>query len=195
MIQPVTKPLKETVAYKQWLSEKKELGKVTPIEFVGFKYKHYRTGKPYPFNINGMNFVGEIWKCYDKNGNWIECTFKHYIDNSLKTNSSLLPNKNPIQDGFQPNLLTDSYQEYLDNMVNKTKNPNKHLLLINKKHKQKISNLKTLLNDNNVSKEEKEIAFYLLRHKESPTLSTLRSVQKIRTEKNDLYNHIIQKIT
>lgn len=191
-MEPVVKKSKQIIAYKQWLSEKKELGKVIPIEFIGFKYKHYRTGKPYPFNIDGMNFVGEIWKCIDKDGNWVDCTFKHYIDNSLKTNSSLLPNRNPIQDGFKPNIATDSYEEIINNMVNKTKNPNKHLSTINKKHKLRIANLRNIISTG--TNEEKEIAFYILRHKESPTLPTLRSVQKVRAEKAELYNTIMQKI-
>lgn len=192
MLNPLIRPSRPIIAYKQWLSERVSYGKVTPVEFLGFKYKHYRTGKPYPFNINGENFVGEIWKCYDEKGNWMECTFKHYIDNSFKTNSSLTSNKFPVEDRWQPNLLTDTLDEVLLNTVNKTKYPNKHLAFINRKNKARLGVLRDIVQNGNT--DEKEVAFYMLRHKESPTIATLRAVQRIRNEKSELYNQIIEKI-
>lgn len=193
MLQPTIKKNKKITAYRQWLSEKRNIGKVIPIEFIGFKYKHYRGTKPYPFSIDGFNFIGEIWRCVDEKGNFLECTFKHFIDNSYKTNSSLTPNKNPILDGFEPNLLLDSYDEFSNNMVNKGKNPNKNLLFANKKHKKRMDSLRELLEESK-NAIEKEGCFYILRHKESPTLPTLRTVQKFRNENPETYSQIIQKI-
>lgn len=192
MLEPIIKPNKKIIAYRAWLSEQWKIGVVTPVKFISYKYKHYRQTKPYPFTYNGENFIGEVWECIDKEGNLIECTFKHYIDNAYKSDSSLSPNKSPIMDGFKPILLFDSYDEYLDNMVNRQKHPNLFLRKQNVIHRERINNLKKLLEETSGIK--KEIVFYILRHKESPVLATLRAVENARKNHPEIYNEIINTI-
>lgn len=192
MLEPIIKPNKKIIAYRAWLSEKWRIGEVTPVKFIEYRYKNYRQTKPYPFTFDGMNFVGEVWECIDKEGNIVNCIFKHYIDNAFKSDSSLTSNKTPILDGFQPNLLMDSYDEYLNKMVNRQKNPNLLLKKQNIQFKKRLDILKQLMDES--TGEIKKCCFFILRHKESPTISTLRTVQKIRTEQSTLYNEIINLI-
>lgn len=188
----ITIPNKKTIAYKKWISEERPIGKVIPVEFIEFKYNTTKSGIKYPFYKRGETVIGEIWRCYDENGNWLQCTFKHVVDTKNK-NSSLEPNQSPIQDQFEPNLLIDSLEEWLNNHINKSHNPNKLLFWANAKHKKRLFNLKEMLNDERYTKEQRKIIFYILRHKESPTIPTLRAVQKVRENNPEMYNLIIEK--
>lgn len=190
---PVIKQNKKTIVYKYWLSETGTEKIVIPIEFIGWKY-NYQQGRAKYFYVNGETSIGEMWNCIDERGEWVVCSFKHVIHNK-NANTSLLNRKDPVFNQFEANLLIDSLSEWLNNHLNKRINPNKHLLLINKKHKERILKLTQIVKDkNNFSKEEKKVAFFILRHKESPTIATLRAVQKVRNEKAEIYNSIIQKI-
>lgn len=181
-------------AYKQWIIERKFIGKVIPMEFINFKFsRRANSNKPVPFNKGGQSFIGEVWKCLDKDNNFVTITFKQDIGADYRNNSSLTINKHPIEDGWIPNLLLDSYNEYQNNMVNRSKYPNKTLANHIKWHRKRIDVIKELLNSSK-DNEEKEFLFYLLRHKQSPTLATLRAVEKIRKENNLLYSSCIDRI-
>lgn len=194
MFNPQVRAGKTVPAYKQWIIEQKFIGKVTPLEFIDFKFsRRANSNKPVPFNKGGQSFIGEVWKCLDKDNNFVIITFKQDIGADYRNNSSLTINKNPIEDGWNPNLLLDSYPEYQNNMVNRTKYPNKTLANHIRWHRNRINIIKELLNSSK-DNEEKELLFYLLRHKQSPTLSTLRAVNKIRTEKLLLYSNCIDCI-
>lgn len=194
MFNPQVKAGKQILAYKQWIIEQKFIGQVIPLEFINFKFsRRSNSNKPVPFNKSGQSFIGENWKCLDKDGNFITVTFKQDIGADYRNNSSLTINKNPIEDGWIPNLLIDRYEEYIDNMVNKNKYPNKLLSTHIKWHRKRLDAIKYLL-DSSKDPEEKQLLFYLLRHKQSPTIATLRSVQNIRAEKSELYINCIDRI-
>lgn len=194
MFNPEIKANKTIFAYKQWIIEKRSLGLVTPIEFIDFKFsRRANSNKPVPFNKGGQSFIGEIWKCLDKDGNFVEVTFKQDIGMDYRNNSSLTINKNPIEDRWFPNLLLDRYEEYLENSVNKTRYPNRQLANHIKWHRNRLDAIKELLQKSS-DLEEKELLFYMLRHKQSPMLSTLRSIEKVKRENEILYLNTINKI-
>ncbi len=184
-------------AYIRWLVEYHNPQKVVPIEFLGWHYNQNRfsakNGTPYPFYFRGATYVGEIWLCQVlSTGEYKQFKFKHLLE-VLEDNSetSYRDRTDEVID-IMPNLLLDSYEEYIAGRCHARRNPNKQLALQNVKFSKRLTRLEEMLTESNGNK--KRGLFLILRHKQSPTTLTLSTLRKWQNQYPELNQEILTEV-
>ncbi len=185
-------------AYKRWLVEYHNPQKVVTIEFLGWHYgrnKFYKTGVPYPFTFRGAKYIGEIWLCQVlATGEQRPFIFKHLLE-VIEDNSetSYRDREDEVID-LSPNLLLDTYEEFIAGTRHKRHNPNKTLRLQNIKFAKRLEIIRILLN-NTESGNKKKGLFLILRHKEAPTVLTLSTLKKWKEQYPEVYQEIMTEVS
>lgn len=195
-MKPIVKKNNITTAYKMWIVEERPFGKVIPIEFIGFVYNqnrlHKKEPKPFYHRYTKQPYIGELWKCYHlKTGELITCKFRHPVVADNREQTSLPVNENPVKDN-RPNLLLDRFEEFLNSEINKKNYPNVNLINQNRLHLKRIEVIEKLLHQS--SGKKKNMLFLLIRHKQTPTLSTLSSLKNFKESNVELYENVMQEI-
>lgn len=161
-------------------------GKTTPLQLQQF-LGHSVDNKGFidkRVNKNHEYYVVENWTAINLNthkiGNYvIPFVLGHKYDNviDLTTESSLLDRKEGDfpNDELEVNLLTDSYEEYLNNQRDNT--PNFHLMIVNAKHKLRMARLKYLISVENSPKMKQGYLYHYIQ-KETPSLIGKRKYEE-----------------
>ncbi len=184
-------------AYIRWLVEYHNPQQVVPLEFIGWHYNQNRystkNGIPYPFFFRGAKYVGEIWLCQVlSTGEYKTFIFKHLLE-VLEDNSetSYRQRTDEVID-IKPNLLLDTYEEFIAGKFQTRRRPNVQLKLENVKFSKRLTKIEEMLTESNGNK--KRGLFLILRHKQSPTTLTLSSLKKWQNQYPELNQEILTEV-
>lgn len=181
-----------TLAWHRWISKKGPPITVELLEYVGTSLRQgrYQHGRPKPHYFNGKAYIGEIWKAVEvTTGKEVNVTFPHVIESSV-TPESTNRHRDDIYPRAEPNLLIDSFQEWINNQVSRKRYPNKNLLEAQRKYYLRLDILKRLYETKRT-----EGVFLMLRHKETPCLRTFNTLKEWREKNQEEYKQILDYIS
>jgi len=184
-------------AYIRWLVEYHNPQKVVPIEFLGWHYNQNRfsakNGIPYPFYFRGATYVGEIWLCQVlSTGEYKPFIFKHLLEITENNSETSYKQRTDEVIDIKPNLLLDTYEEFIAGKFQNRRRPNAQLKIENVKFSAKLTKLEELLTQSTGNK--KRGLFLILRHKQSPTMLTLNTLKKWQSQYPELNQEILTEV-
>ena len=203
MIEPKQKRNDIVNYYPKWKSKTGKPVKVKLIDFKGFwSNAKNQKGQYYPTVANqaqhvdkNVLYIAEVWLCQILiTGELKELKFVQQVPR-IRTSreTSLTDNKYPVYNIFETNYLTDHIEECNLGHLSRNKYPNTNLNRNRLKSQircNSIRNLYFLEKDKNIKKG----LFLLLRQKESPTISTFKTLLLWKKDNLQIYENIMKKV-
>jgi len=180
---------------KFWLNQRGQPKSVLMLDFVEYKYNQGRllSGQPKPYiTDDGEEYIAEVWLVQNlETGEIYEQKFRKSIVTGDLTETSNPISINVVDDSQEANLLLDSLTEWMNHTVNRRIYPNKMLKQKNEELVNKIETIERILSEYKVSDIHQQGLFLILRHKQSPTQATFRSVQEYKHIHPHIYEDLL----